>query len=295
MGINNKQLSQGCEIQIKKDFIMSFSIHTNTSANFANMYNKFTQNRLDSSLEKMASGFRINRAADDAAGMAIANQLRSQSEGLLQANKNAADAVGLVKIADGAMDEYQKILVTARDKSLQAASDTNSPEARAALEEDVKQLLQQADDIAKNTAFNGINLLDGTFTNKNFQVGSEAGQTISMTIDNTDIASQGIADGDIDLTTQAGADAAIASLDAAIKSIDGIRSGIGSTQNALESRIRVNSATQVNVKAAESSIRDVDMAEEGQNAQKLSLQMQAGAWASGKALESQQLILSFLR
>jgi flagellin len=274
---------------------MAFSIHTNTAAQFANMYNRQTQSRLDSSLEKMASGLKINRAADDAAGLAIADQLRAQSQGLVQANKNAQDAIGLVQIADGAMTEYSKLLVTARDKAVQASSDTNSPEARAALEEDVKALMEQADAIAKQTQYNGINLLDGTFTNKKFHVGSEAGQTMNMSIANTDIASQGIADGDLDLTTQTGADAAITAIDAAIKNIDGIRSSIGSTQIALESRVRVNDATAVNVKAAESQIRDVDMAAESQNSQKLSLQMQAGAWATGKALESQQLILSFLR
>ena len=227
--------------------------------------------------------------------MAIANQLRSQSQGLLQGNKNAQDAVGLVQIADGAMDEYQKILVTARDKSVQAASDTNSPEARAALEEDVKQLLQQADDIAKNTSFNGINLLDGTFTGKKFQVGSESGQTISMTIANTDIASQGIDDASIDLTTQAGADAAITSLDAAIKSIDGIRAGIGSTQSALESRIRVNEATAVNLQAAESQIRDVDYAEEDAKLQKNNIIMQANQYALQQSFNNQELILGLLR
>jgi len=230
-----------------------------------------------------------------AAGMAIANQLRSQSQGLLQGNRNAQDAIGLVKIADGAMEEYQKILVTARDKSIQAASDTNSDEARAALEEDVKQLLEQADKIAKNTQFNGINLLDGTFTDKKFQVGSESGQVVTMSIANTDIASQNIADDDIDLTTQSGADAAIVSLDAAIKSIDTIRSGIGSTQSALESRVRVNEATQVNVAAAESQIRDVDYAKEQEKLTKNNIKMQANTFALQQSFQNQQLVLGLLR
>jgi len=274
---------------------MGFTINTNNSANFALLYGRQTQQKIDSSLEKLSTGLRINRAADDAAGMAIANQLRSQSQGLIQGNKNAQDAIGLVKIADGAMDEYQKILVTARDKSVQAASDTNSPEARAVLEEEVKQLLQQADDIATTTSFNGINLLDGTFTSKKFQVGSESGQTISMSIANTDIASQNIADADIDLTTQAGADAAIVSLDAAIKSIDAVRSGIGSTQNALESRVRVNEATAANVMAAESAIREVDYAAEQTALNTNTIKLQANTFALGKALENQQMILSLLR
>jgi len=230
-----------------------------------------------------------------AAGLAIANQLRTQSQGLLQGNKNAQDAIGLTQIADAGLNEYTELLTLARDKAVQASSDTNSPEARAALEEDVKQLMLQADDIAKQTQYNGINLLDGTFTGKKFHVGSESGQTIGMTITNADIATMGVADGDLDLTTQAGADAAIVSIDAAIKSIDAIRSNVGSTQISLESRVRVNEATSANVQAAESQIRDVDFAAESANSQKLSLQLQAGAWAAGKAAESQQLILSFLR
>jgi len=274
---------------------MSFRINTNTSAEFANVYGKMNQAKINSSLEKLSTGLRINRAADDSAGMAIANQLRSQSRGLLQGNKNAQDAIGLVKIADGALDEYQKILVTARDKSIQASSDTNSVAARAALEEDVKQLLQQADDISKNTQFNGINLLDGSFSGKKFQVGSEAGQTISMTIANTDIASQSIADANIDLTSQTGANAAVVSLDAAIKSIDKIRSGIGSTQSALESRVRVNSQTQVNVGAAESQIRDVDYAKEQEKLTKNNVKMQANTFALQQSFKNQQLVLGLLR
>ena len=274
---------------------MSYRINTNTAANFALAYSQMNQDKLQSSMEKLSTGNRINRAADDSAGMAIANQLRSQSNGLLQANKNINDAVGLVQIADGAMEEYQQILVTARDKAIQATSDTNSQEARDALEEDVKQLLQQADDIAKTTQFNGINLLDGTFTGKQFQVGSESGQTLTMSIANVDIASQSIADGDIDLTSSAGADAAIVSLDAAIKSVDTVRSGIGSTQIALESRLRVNTNTQVNVKAAESQIREVDYAYESANFDKLSILNQAGSYALAQASMTQQQVLRLLQ
>lgn len=274
---------------------MSFRINTNTSALFTNMYGKLNQTSINSSLEKLSTGLRINRAADDSAGLAIANQLRSQSQGLLQANKNAQDAIGLVKIADGAMDEYQKILVTARDKSLQAASDTNSPEARASLEAEVKELLEVADQISKTTEYNGIKLLDGTFTAKKFQVGSESGQTVTMSIANTDIASQSIADADIDLTTQAGADAAVVSLDAAIKSIDTIRSSIGSTQNALESRVRVNATTQVNVASAESQIRDVDYAAETEKLNKNNIKAQANAYALQQSFQSAQLVMGLLR
>jgi len=274
---------------------MSFRINTNNSANFTLAYGKMNQAKINQSLERLSTGLRINRAADDAAGMAIANQLRSQSQGLIQGNKNANDAVGLVKIADGAMGEYQKILVIARDKSVQAANDTESDDARNALEEDVKQLLEQADQIANNTEYNGIKLLDGTFTDKKFQVGSENGQTISMSIDSTKIADQHIADSDIDLTTQSGAEDAITSLDAAIKSIDKIRGGIGSTQNALESRIRVNEITQLNVASAESQIRDVDYASEQKKLTTNNIKQQANNFALQQSFQNQQMVLGLFR
>ena len=274
---------------------MSYTINTNVNGLYATMYGKQINRDISSSMEKLSTGLRLNRSADGSADMAIANQLRKQNEGLLQANKNAQDAIGLVKIADSALQEYSKILVQARDKALSAASDTSSPEARAALEEDVKQLLQQADDIAKTTTFNGINLLDGSFTDKKFQVGSESAQYISMSIDNTDIASQSIADADIDLTSQSGAEAAVTSLDAAIKSIDGIAAGIGSTQVALESRVRVNEVTAANVKSAESQLRDVDYAAEQETLNKNSIKAQANAFALSKSFEQQSLVLNLLR
>lgn len=274
---------------------MSFTINTNTSALFANLYGKMNQKEIDSSLEKLSTGLRINRAADDAAGMSIANKLRSQSQGLLAANKNANEAVGLVKIADGALEEYQKILFTARDKAIEASSDTKSAEARAALEEDVKQLLEQANDIANTTQFNGMNLLDGTFTGKQFQVGAEAGQTITASFGDATIATQNLADADVDLTTQGGANTAIGSFDDAIENIDKIRSDIGSTQLALESRIRVNGNTQVNVASAESNIRDVDYAAEQEKLTKNNIKMQANTFALQQAFANQQMVLSLLR
>lgn len=274
---------------------MGFRINTNTSADFTNFYGRLTQQKIDSSMEKLSTGLRLNRAADDAAGMSIANQLRSQHEGLAQANKNAQDGISLVKIADGALEEYSQLLVTARDKSIQAANDTNSVESRAALEEDVKQLMDQADRIAKTTSFNGINLLDGSFANKVLHVGSESGQTMNISIANADIAGQAVADADIDLTTQLGAEAAITSFDAAIKGIDAIRSNIGSTQISLESRVRVNSITEINVAAAESQIRDVDYALEQERLTTNNIKLQANVFALGKTFENQQMVLGFLR
>jgi len=274
---------------------VSYIVNTNINGLYANVYGKQISRDISKSMERLSTGLRLNRSADGASDMAIANQLRKQNEGLLAANKNAQDAIGLTQIADSALQQYSKLLVTARDKAITAANDTSSTEARAALEQDVKTLMEQADDIAKQTQFNGINLLDGSFTNKKFHVGSEAGQVISMSIANADISSLSVADGDIDLTTQSGADAAITSFDAAIKTLDAIASSVGSTQIALESRVKVNEITATNIKSAESQLRDVDYAQEEEILNKNNIKAQANAFALSKSFESQSLVLNLLR
>ena len=246
---------------------------------------------MTSLLEQLQTGNRINKAADDASGMAIANQLRSQHQGLGQAIRNSNDAIGLTNIADGALKEYTEILMLARDKASQAVSDTNSVESGAALEEEVKALMESADVIAKQTSFNGINLLDGSFTNKQFQTGAYSGQTTGMSIANTDIATLGLADGDLDLTSSAGGTAAMVSIDAAIKSLDGIRSGIGSTTNRLESGVRNMQTTQINIQSAEDNIRGVDEAQARADLDEWNIKSQAATFAFTMSAQVQQNIL----
>lgn len=272
---------------------MGFQINTNTSANFANLYGRITQNKIDSSLEKLSTGLRINSAADDAAGMAIANQLRSQHQGLAQASRNAQDGIGLTKIADAAMEEYTNILMDVRDKMSQAVGDTNSTEARAALQADIDSLIAQAEDIATLTSYNGINLMDGTFTNKKIQTGAYSGQTTDISIGDTKTLTLGISS--LDTTTGLTATAGLIAVDAAIKALDTIRSGVGATTSALESRVRVNDTTAVNIKAAESSIRDVDYAAEQERLNTNNIKMQANIFALGKSFENQSLVLNLLR
>lgn len=241
--------------------------------------------------KQLETGLRINKAADDSSGLAISNQLKTQHEGLAQAIRNSNDAIGLTNIADSALKEYTDILSLARDKASQAVSDTNSTESRAALEADVKALMESADVIAKETSYNGINLLDGTFTAKSFQTGAYSGQTTSMTIANTDIASLSIADADLDLTTSAGGTAAMVSIDAALKTLDGIRSGIGSTTQGLESRVRNMETTKVNIMAAEDNIRGVDLAQARADLDQWSIKNQAATFAFSMAAQTQQNVL----
>lgn len=168
-------------------------INTNISALNAQTNLTLTNRGLSNSLEKLSSGLRINKAADDSSGMAIADSLRSQANSLGQAIANANDAIGVIQIADKAMDEQLKILDTIKTKAIQAASDTQNSSSREAIQKDVNRLLEQLDNIAKTTAYNGQALLSGTFTNKEFQIGAYSNQTVKASIANT----QSIAVGNI--------------------------------------------------------------------------------------------------
>jgi flagellin len=164
---------------------MGFRINTNISAMNAHTNTTMNNRSLDDSLSKLSSGLRINKAADDASGMAIADSLRSQANSLGQAISNANDAVGIVQTADKAMDEQVKILDTIKTKAIQSASDSQTASSREAIQKDINRLIEQLDNIAKTTTFNGQTLLSGTFSNKEFQVGAYSNQSIKTSIANT--------------------------------------------------------------------------------------------------------------
>ena len=164
---------------------MGFRINTNIAAMSAHTNATMNNRSLDDSLSKLSSGLRINKAADDASGMAIADSLRSQANSLGQAISNANDAVGIVQTADKAMDEQVKILDTIKTKAIQSASDSQTASSREAIQKDINRLIEQLDNIAKTTTFNGQALLSGTFSNKEFQVGAYSNQSIKASIANT--------------------------------------------------------------------------------------------------------------
>ncbi len=161
---------------------MGFRINTNIGAMNAHRNAQMTNHRLNTNLERLSSGLRINKAADDASGMAIADSLRAQSQGLGQAIRNANDGIGVVQTADGALDEYINIIDTVRTKAIQAASDGQNDDSRMAIQRDISRLLEEADNISKTTSFNGLNLLDGSYTDKKFQIGAYANQTVNISI-----------------------------------------------------------------------------------------------------------------
>jgi len=239
--------------------------------------------------EQLQTGKRINRAADDASGMAIANQLKSQANGLGQAIRNLNEAISLTNIADGALEEYTKVLMEIRDKASQAISDSNSTESRTALQNDINEMIKSAEAIATDTSYNGIKLLDGTFTNKVFQTGAYSGQTTSISISSVKTADLGIDALTVDTSTNAAT--ALDNIDAALKSLDGIRSGIGSVTQGLESKVRNMQVTQQNVLSAESNIRDVDEAQAKAELDNWTVRNQAAMFAFNMAAQQQQSIL----
>ena len=170
---------------------MGFRINTNIGAMDAHRNATNNNVGLDKSLRSLSSGLRINTAADDASGLAIANSLRSQASGLGQAINNANDGIGVTQTADGALDEYSNIINTVRTKAIQAASDGQNDDSRMAIQRDINKLLEAADSIAKSTQFNGQALLDGSFMDKNFQVGAYSNETVGVSIDSARTATLG--------------------------------------------------------------------------------------------------------
>ncbi len=388
---------------------MGFRINTNIAALQAQRNAIQTNWGLGNSLTKLSSGLRINKAADDASGMAIADSLRQQAQGLGQAIVNANDGIGVTQTADGALDEYTKIIDTIRTKAIQAASDGQTLNTRKKIQEDINRLTEEAQNIATTTSFNGQTLLNGAYKNKAFHIGAYSGETVKISIADTQVSqvakfslvdgtaaaaattagsaagattmvvtvtdsagnvttvsstatytagehtsaeqAQTIVDqfnadaqsagadirasvietstagqytmrldsaanfttstdaltigdgtagltnnfGTIDVTTRAGAEKAVITSDYALRDLDKTRSDIGSVQNQLESTIRNISVTQVNVKSAESQIRDVDFASESANFAKLNILAQSGTYALSQANAVQQNVLRLLQ
>ncbi len=278
---------------------MGFRINTNIGA--MNAHRNATMNNigLDKSLNALSSGLRINKAADDAAGLAIANQLSAQSQGLGQAIRNSNDGIGLIQTADGALEEYGNILKRVRVLAIQASNDTQDSNSRSYIQKEVDALLAEAQDISDTTKFNGVKLLDGTggtsgtFT---FHVGAYNGDTQSVAIGNTSVASiAGVTAASIDVDTFTNAQTTITTMDTAIVALDGKRATLGAAQNKLESTVRNISVTQVNIAAAESQIRDVDFAAESATFAKHNILAQSGSYAMSQANAVQQNVLRLLQ
>lgn len=272
---------------------MSLRINTNVGAMFAHRSLTSTDNAMSRSLERLSSGLRINRAADDASGLAIADSLKAQGAGIGQAIRNANEGNAVIQLADGALEEATNILVKVRTLAVQAASDTQTSSSRTYIKADIDKLITSLGSIVSNTKFNNTTLLDGSFSSKVLQVGAYEGETATVGI--ADASASGLGVDSLTVDTASSAGATITTVDTALTSLAGIRSGLGSVQNQLESTIRNISATKVNVAAAESQIRDVDFAEESSNFAKYQILSQSGSFALSQANAAQQNVLSLLQ
>lgn len=283
-------------------------INTNVSSLNAQESAQQTNKYLSSSLEKLSSGLRINKASDDASGMAIADKLRTQASSLGQSISNGNSAVALVQIADKAMGEQSNILDVVKQKLLQAATATTSSAGRQAIAKDVDKLLNQLNNIAIQTNYNGIQLLQkGNVANGSgaatltFQMGETKENTITTTAGTAaNVKGLGLSGLKGQVATSASfsasmASAALSGMDSALTTLNGWRSDMGSTQNQLESSIRNLSTAQTNLKAAESVIRDVDYASESANFNKQNIIAQAGTYAMSQANAMQQNVLRLLQ
>lgn len=271
-------------------------INHNISA--LNTYRQLTINNSAAAknLEKLSSGFKINRAGDDAAGLAISEKMRGQIRGLNMASKNAQDGISLIQTAEGALNETHAILQRMRELAVQAANDTNTTADRQALQDEVNQLIEEISRIATQTEFNTKVLLSGSFGTGNeliFHIGANENQIIKLTLG--DMTATGLGLSGIDITTQTGAEAAITTIQSGIDKVSNERAKLGAVQNRLEHTINNLGTAAENLQAAESRIRDVDMAKEMMEFTKNSILQQAATAMLAQANQQPQGVLQLLR
>lgn len=276
---------------------MGLRINTNVASLNAQRNLLGTKWGLDKSLEKLSSGYRINRAGDDAAGLAISENLRAQIRGLKQASRNASDGVSLVQVAEGGLNEVSSILIRLRELAVQAASDTIGPVERQFLNVEYDQLVSEVDRIADGTEFNGTQLLSGTGSILDFQVGTKNDPNIDRLSFDASKADANSAALGINLTSvadKASAQNSLAAIDSAIVSVSAMRADFGAIQNRLQSTIGNIAVSVENLSAANSRIRDVDIAEETAEMTKNNILLQAGTSVLAQANQSSNTALQLL-
>ncbi|MGQ7277806.1 flagellin N-terminal helical domain-containing protein [Brevibacillus thermoruber] len=250
---------------------------------------------LAKNVEKLSSGYRINRAADDAAGLSISERMRAQIRGMEQASRNAQDGISLVQTAEGALQTVNNMLVRIKELATQASNGTYDPtNDLARINEEVAELAKEITNIKDNTKFNGITLLAGG-SDITLQIGIESGQTLTLTAASFDISSVDAAVAAYDLSTQAGAQAVLADVENQINAVSAARSYLGANQNRLENTINNLNITAENLQAAESRIRDLDMAKEQMAFTKNSILTQASQAMLAQANQLPQGVLQLLR
>ncbi len=257
---------------------MDMRIQHNISALFAHRQLGITNLRLDKSLEKLSSGYRINHAADDAAGLAISEKLRTQVAGLEQASRNVQDGISLIQTAEGGLEELHLILQRVRTLAIQSANDTNTASDRQLIQVEVNQLMSEINRMQTTVVFNTKQLLTGAYATGVGSIALHAGanqnQVLSVNIGSMSTTGLGI--NGLSIATQAGAETAIGLLSNAINEVSSNRADLGAIQNRLEHTYNFIRTAMENMQASESRIRDVDMAMEMTNYTKNQILLQAG-------------------
>lgn len=276
---------------------MGLRINTNVSSLSAQRSLGQTSMRLDDSLRKLSSGERITRAGDDAAGLAISENLKADIRGIRQARRNASDGISLIQTAEGALNEVSNIIIRLRELSVQAASDTVGNTERGFTDIEFQQLKEEIDRISRSTEFNGMHLLDGSGGVLEFQIGIHNDPILDRlrydgTSADASLAALGLSAESI--STKQGAQVSLAKLDDALVQINGVRSDLGATQNRLSSTINNLSVTDENISAAKSRVRDVDVAEETAELARNNILVQSGVSVLSQANQLPNVALKLL-
>ena len=276
---------------------MSITIQTNVSSLNAQRNMQKTMSMLDSSLSKLSSGYRITKAGDDAAGLGISENLKAQIRSTNQAQRNAFDGVSVIQTAEGALNEVSNILIRMRELAMQSSSDGVSNTERGYLNTEFSALTDEIDRIANTTEFNGTTLLTGDLSSSglSFQVGirDTSDDRIEVTIPSA--TSVALSVNSLSVSVSSAAQASLDSLDSAIQTVSGIRASLGAQGNRLNSTIANLGVASENLSAANSRIRDVDVAQETSNLTRAQILMQAGVSVLAQANSVPQIALNLLR
>ncbi|MFK7871680.1 MAG: flagellin [Oligoflexales bacterium] len=279
---------------------MGLRIATNVSSLTAQRHLRNTRRLLDKSLERLSSGYRINRAGDDAAGLAISEKLRARTRGLVQAQRNASDGVSLIQVAEGGLNEVQNILVRLRELGVQAASDTIGQKERRYLNEEYQSLKEELDRIANSTEFNGTVLLDGTGGSLDFQVNTGGSNLlgvdrISFNAFKLDVNVDKLGLEDVGIGDKFSSQRSLELIGRAVDEVASIRGELGALENRLTSTVKNIAISVENLSAARSRIKDVDVADETASLTKHSILMQAGVSVLAQANNVPRMALSLLQ
>jgi flagellin len=274
---------------------MGLRVNTNVASLNAQRNLSVSTNKLNRSLERLSSGLRITRASDDAAGLAISERFRAEIRSLAQAERNANDGVSLLQVAEGALNETSSILIRLRELAVQSANGTLGQGERDALNDEFQAQIAEINRIAAVTSFNGTQILNTTGTSITFQVGANNTSDDQITVTGVDATASGVGVSSLDISSLSGAQAALSGLTTAINQVASLRGQFGAAQNRLESAIRSIQISIENTSAAESRIRDVDIASETAELTKNQVLQSAGISVLAQANVSTQSVLQLLQ